>query len=75
MNKKQTTNEFFNRENYRTVYERGLQQARKDIYIASPGLNKNKVWRLIALVEEQQTSGAIGDDHNVARWGLSPDLR
>lgn len=34
-------------------------QARKSIYIASPGLNKNKVRRLIALVEEQQSAGVI----------------
>ena len=35
-----------------------MQQACKSIYIASPGLNKNKVSRLIALVEERQTAGA-----------------
>lgn len=34
-------------------------QARKSIYIASPGLNQNKVRRLIALVEERQTAGVI----------------
>lgn len=34
-----------------------MQQANKSIYIASPGLNKNKIHRLIALVEQQQTAG------------------
>ena len=56
---KQTANAIFDRECYLPVYEKDLQQAHKSIYIASPGLNKNKVRRLIALVEERQTAGAI----------------
>ena len=56
---KQTTNAIFDRKSYLPVYEKDLQQARKSIYIASPGLNKNKVRRLIALVEERQTAGVI----------------
>lgn len=54
---KQTVNAIFDSESYLPVYEKDLMQARKSIYIASPGLNKNKVRRLIALVEEQQTAG------------------
>ena len=56
---KQTANAIFDRESYLPVYEKDLQQAHKSIYIASPGLNKNKVRRLIALVEERQTAGVI----------------
>ena len=56
---KQTINAIFDSESYLPVYEKDLMQARKSIYIASPGLNKNKVRRLIALVEEQQTAGVI----------------
>lgn len=56
---KQTANAIFDRESYLPVYEKDLMQACKSIYIASPGLNKNKVRRLIALVEERQTAGVI----------------
>ena len=54
---KQTINTIFDKESYLPVYEKDLQQARKSIYIASPGLNKNKIQRLIALVEERQSTG------------------
>ena len=56
---KQTVNAIFDSESYLPVYEKDLMQARKSIYIASPRLNKNKVRRLIALVEEQQSAGVI----------------
>ena len=40
---KQTVNTIFDSESYLPVYEKkNLMQARKSIYIASPGLNKNK---------------------------------
>lgn len=55
--KEQTVNAIFDSESYLPVYEKDLQQARKGIVIASPGLNKNKVRRLVALVEERQTVG------------------
>ena len=54
---KQTANAIFDGESYLPVYEKDLMQARKSIYIASPGLNKAKVRRLIALVENRQTIG------------------
>ncbi len=54
---KQTANAIFDGESYLPVYEKDLQQARKGIYIASPGLNKTKVRRLIALLEERQAAG------------------
>lgn len=54
---KQAANTIFDNESYLPVYEKDLQQANKSIYIASPGLNKNKIRRLIALVEQQQTAG------------------
>ena len=54
---KQSVTAIFDSESYLPVYEKDLQQACKSIYIASPGLNKNKVSRLIALVEERQTAG------------------
>ena len=54
---KQTVNAIFDSKNYLPVYEKDLQQACKGIVIASPGLNKNKVQRLISLVEERQTAG------------------
>ena len=53
---KQAANAIFDSESYLPVYEKDLQQANKSIYIASPGLNKNKIRRLIALVEQQQTA-------------------
>ena len=53
----QTANAMFDSESYLPVYEKDLQQANKSIYIASPGLNKSKARRLIALVEQQQTAG------------------
>ena len=40
-----------------------MQQANKSMYIASPGLNKNKICRLIALVEQQQTAGVCLQVH------------
>lgn len=54
---KQTVNAIFDSESYLSVYEKDLQQARKSIYIASPGLNKNKIRRLITLLEERQAAG------------------
>lgn len=54
---KQTANAILDSESYLPVYEKDLQQANKSIYIASPGLNKSKARRLIALVEQQQTAG------------------
>ena len=54
---KQTVNAIFDSESYLLIYEKDLQQARKSITIASPGLNKSKVRRLIALVEERQMAG------------------
>ena len=54
---KQTANAIFDSESYLPVYEKDLQQANKSIYIASPGLNKSKARRLIALVEQQKTAG------------------
>lgn len=54
---KQTANAIFDSESYLPVYEKDLLQARRSICIASPGLNKTKVQRLIALVEEQQAAG------------------
>ena len=54
---KQTANAIFDSESYLPVYEKDLQQANKSIYIASPGLNKSKARRLIALVEQPQTAG------------------
>ena len=47
---KQTANVIFDSESYLLIYERNLQQARKSIYIASPGANKAKVQRLIDLI-------------------------
>ncbi len=54
---KQIVNAIFDSESYLSVYEKDLQQAYKSIYIASPGLNKNKVCRLVALVEARQMAG------------------
>ena len=39
---KQTVNAIFDSESYLPVYEKDLMQARKSIYIASPGLNKTR---------------------------------
>lgn len=54
---KQIVNTIFDSKNYLPVYEKDLQQAHKSITIASPGLNRNKVRRLVSLVENRQTAG------------------
>ena len=54
---KQAANTIFDCESYLPIYEKDLQQANRSIAIASPGLNKTKVRRLIELVAERQFSG------------------
>ena len=54
---KSAHNTIFDSESYLPVYEKDLQQAHKSIYIASPGLNKSKVHRLISLIKERQAAG------------------
>lgn len=54
---KQTAGTIFNCESYLSIYEKDLQQADRSITIASLGLNKTKVRRLIELVAERQFAG------------------
>ncbi|MCI8877299.1 MAG: DEAD/DEAH box helicase family protein [Lachnospiraceae bacterium] len=55
--KKQEAGAIYDFENYHEVFERDLQEAKKDIIIASPQMNRKKVYRMISLLKECQEAG------------------
>ena len=55
--KKQRANAIFDRRDYSEVFERDLVEANREIVIASPGLYRNKIERLISLVKPRQEAG------------------
>ena len=55
--KKQQANAIYDRLDYAEVFERDLVEANSEIVIASPGLRRNKVERLITIVKSRQESG------------------
>ena len=55
--KKQQANAIYDRLDYAEVFERDLVEANSEIVIASPGLRRNKVDRLITIVKSRQESG------------------
>lgn len=54
---KQNTNTIFNGRDYTEIFERDLIEANREIVISSPGLKRNKVERLIALLKTRQEAG------------------
>ena len=55
--KTQQVNAIYDRHDYMEVFERDLIEADREIVIASPGLRRNKVERLIQLVKPRQEAG------------------
>ena len=54
---KQQVNVIFDRRDYMETFERDLVEANQEIVIASPGIRRNKVERLIRLVKARQEAG------------------
>lgn len=54
---KQEAGAIYDYGSYLQVFERGLQEAEKDIIISSPQMNRKKVYRMISLLRERQESG------------------
>lgn len=54
---KQAANAIFDGENYQEVYRKDLLEAEKGIVISSPAISGPKVYELIDLLREKQTSG------------------
>ena len=54
---KQVVNAIFDSDTYKTIYERDLDEAEKDIVISSPTLGKHKVMRMLSLLKERQKAG------------------
>lgn len=56
---KQTTNAIFDSDNYQEVYKKDLLEAEKEIVISSPVISGSKVYELINLLRDKQTSGVM----------------
>ena len=54
---KQQANAIYDFETYRAVYEQDLAQAHREIIISSPTLAKNKVYRMLRILQERQEAG------------------
>ena len=54
---KTQVNVIFDRRDYMETFERDLVEANQEIVIASPGIRRNKVERLIRLVKARQEAG------------------
>lgn len=54
---KQEANAIYDFENYLEVFDKDLQQAKKEIIISSPQMNRKKVYKLISLLWERQEAG------------------
>lgn len=57
--RKQQVNTIYDRRDYSEVFERDLAYANTEIVIASPGLRRNKVERMISLVKPRQEAGVL----------------
>ena len=55
--KKQQVNAIYDRREYAEIFERDLVEANAEIVIASPGLRRGKVERMISLVKPRQEAG------------------
>ena len=56
---KQQVHAVYDRRDYSEVFERDLVEANTDIVIASPGLRREKVQRMISLVKSRQEAGVL----------------
>lgn len=56
---KQTANAIFDSDNYQEVYKKDLLEAEKEIVISSPAISGSKVYELINLLRDKQTSGVM----------------
>lgn len=56
---KRTTNAIFDSDNYQEVYKKDLLEAEKEIVISSPVISGSKVYELINLLRDKQTSGVM----------------
>lgn len=54
---KQEVGAIYDFENYQEVFERDLREAKKDIIISSPQINRKKVHQMILLLQERQETG------------------
>ena len=59
MSKQQQVNAIYNRRDYSEAFERDLVEANSEIVIASPGLIRSKIERLISLVKPRQEAGVL----------------
>ena len=64
----QTVNAIYDRGNYTETFERDLIEAEREIVIASPGLRRHKVERMLSLLKSRQEAGV-----RVAVITLHPD--
>ena len=65
---KQTVSAIFDRGNYAEAFERDLVEAEREIVIASPGLRRRKVERMLSLLASRQDAGV-----NVTVVTLDPE--
>lgn len=54
---KQTANAIYDSDNYRPIFERDLREAAECVVISSPTLSRNRVDKLVKLLEENQRNG------------------
>ena len=54
---KQTADAIYDSESYKTVFERDLKEARKNIIISSPAINGKKIYNLVTCLKKQQNAG------------------
>ena len=57
--RKQHVNAIYDRSDYSEVFERDLIEANSEIVISSPGLQRNKVERMLSLVKPRQEAGVL----------------
>lgn len=67
----QSVNAIFDADNYRTVYENDLQNARFDVVISSPALRTDKVSRIINLLKASMEAGLKA---TIVTWHPSASL-
>ena len=76
---KQTVNAVYDHGNYTEVFERDLIEAEKEIVIASPGLRRRKVDRMLFLLKPRQEAGVkvtvITQHPDFARFGNPAEIQ
>ena len=59
VSQKQEVNTIYDGRDYSEVFERDLVEASSEVVIASPGLRRNKIERLISLMKQRQEAGVL----------------